>query len=102
MSRLMEGYFARHSIIDLDGYGESSADPEDYWDKPDTFVFEGAALIRMNHPYVTVTGLIVLSPRPLKNEPTLADLRRLRRAKSALRERFIAALDTSATMEDEE
>lgn len=102
MSRLMEGYFARHSIVDLDGYGESSADPEDYWDKSDNFVFEGAALVRMNHPYVTVTGLVVLSPRPLRNEPTLGQLRRLRRAKSALRERFLAAIDTSATMEDEE
>lgn len=102
MSRLMEGYFARHSVVDFDGWGETSADPEDYWDKPDTFVFEGAALVRMNHPYLTVTGLIVLSPRPLKNEPTLGDLRRLRRAKSTLRERFLAALDTSDTMENEE
>lgn len=102
MSRLLEGYFARHSIIDWDGWGESSADPEDYWDKPDTYRFEGAALVRMNHPYVTVTGLVVLSPRPLKSTPTIGDLRRLRKAKASLRERALSTLDTSAIMEDEE
>jgi hypothetical protein len=101
MSRLMDGHFARHSVVDSDGWGEASADPDDYWDKPDTFVFEGGTLVRMNHPYVTVTGLVVLSPRPLKGSPTIGDLRRVRRAKSSLRAQ-VMLLDTSVTMEGTE
>lgn len=100
MSRLMDGAFARHSIIDPDGFSETSADPDDYWDKPDSFVFEGGVLVRMNHPYVTVTDLVVLSPRPLKSDPSIGDLRRLHKARATLRSRMLqhSALDSSDTM----
>jgi hypothetical protein len=99
MSRLMDGVLARHALIDYDGWGESSVDPDEYWDAPSNLAFEGAALVRLNHPYVTTTGRVVLAPRELKQEPRLRDLVRLRKAVASLRKR---ALDTAATLQVEE
>ena len=99
MSRLMDGVLARHAILDNDGWGESSADPDDYWDAPPSLVFEGAALVRLNHPYLTVTGRVVLAPRTLKDEPRIRDLVRLRKAVASLRKR---ALDTADTLDTQE
>lgn len=102
MSRLMSGASARYAVIDNDGWGESSADPDDYWTQGDDFVMEGATLVRLNHPYITVTGLIVLAPRPLKGDPTVRDLRRLSRARTSLRTSLWKTLDETGTMEQAE
>ena len=39
--------------------------------------FEGQSLVKLSHPYRTITGRTVYAPRILKNDPTLRDLRRL-------------------------
>jgi hypothetical protein len=80
MSRLFHSAFATHLLVTDDG--NMSANPNDYWDITDTsFRFTGATLIRTNHAYRTVgLGRIVLGIRPLKEDPTLHDLKRLHRA----------------------
>lgn len=66
-----------------DGEGEYSPDPGDYWDLPETYVFEGMALVKRRHHYRTVTGRTVTDSRLLKTDPTMRDLRRLEHAYNA-------------------
>jgi hypothetical protein len=56
---------------------EYSADPADYWANVDTVRFDGMDLVKIRHPYRTVTGGTIYGPRLLKSDPTMRDLRRL-------------------------
>lgn len=64
----------------------ASADPTDYPSVEESFRFDGMLLVKKAHPYWTVTNRVILAPRLLKSNPTLADLRRLARACGAAEE----------------
>jgi hypothetical protein len=59
-----------------DDDGQYSANPGDYWYNADDVRMPGT-LVKLRHPYRTVTGLVVVGPRVLKDQPTMRDLRRL-------------------------
>lgn len=56
---------------------EYSADPRDYWDALPADKL--GDLVRLDHPYKTVTGRTVYGPRLIKSDATIRDLRRLGR-----------------------
>ena len=80
-------YAAEHYIgtayvlVDEEG-SMFSAHPADYDLAPDSTRI--GAIIRTRHPFRTITGGIVVGPRLLKSDATMADLRRLARAAEAL------------------
>lgn len=103
MGSLFDNANAQYTLMDIDPQGgDHSADPNDYWMFTDEDVFDDAVLVRLNHPYVTVTGLVVIAPRVLKERPALGDLRRIHRARASLRQAAKTRLDTSTTMTQEE
>lgn len=72
----------RRYVIAGDDGGEYSADAADYWAARDGAEL-GGALIRLDHPYRTVTGRTVYGPRLLRSVATVRDLRRIATARPA-------------------
>lgn len=77
----MDNYYITGS--DNDG-GQYSAHYGDYWNLADNEPM--GALVKVSHPYVTVTGRIVYAERILRWDATMRDLRRLGLALSRMGE----------------
>jgi hypothetical protein len=69
------------AVSDPSGEGYS-ADARDYWYLPDTEPM--GALVRLYHPWRTVSGRMVYAPRVVRHLATMRDLRRLARARDAM------------------
>lgn len=78
---MLETLQGRYILADEDG--EYSADPGDYFTRGPDSRFLGLSLVKLAHPFRTVTGRVVLAPRILKHEPTMRDLRRLAAVRNA-------------------
>lgn len=67
-----------HRYVITDETGDQySADPRDYWYNADNAPM--GQLVRLDHPWRTVTGRTVIAPRLVKENATMRDLRRLAR-----------------------
>jgi hypothetical protein len=73
-----ESYVGREYLVDDGAGGEYSANPADYWNAADDA--QMGALIRLRHPFRTVTGRTLYAPRLIRSAVTVGDLRRLARA----------------------
>ncbi len=78
---MLDSLQGRYVLADADG--EYSADPGDYFTATDRVRFEGLSLVKLAHPFRTVTGRTVYAPRIIKNDPTMRDLRRLQAVRHA-------------------